>query len=108
MKRSSAVMSGLLEQLDRVLGTVKDRQARLVLAARRHGAVAEYLAVALVVRAEQCGSEVVAAAVPLAALGIDVHFHWAIPVCAGSRLGARPVTTRLSNVAHSSSPTACR
>jgi hypothetical protein len=62
-------MSHLLEKLDRAFGTVGRREARVVLLARRHGAIAEDLPVALVVVAEDAGGEVIAAAVPLAALG---------------------------------------
>ena len=46
-----------------------------MLVARRHDAVAEYRPVALVILAEQAGGEVIAAAMPLAAGGIDVHLH---------------------------------
>src|SRR5215475_16150496 len=87
LKRSSAAMSALLEDLDRALGTVGLRQTCLALLARRHGAVAEQPAVALVILAEQVGDEVVAAAVPLAALGADLHFHRVVPVCAVCRSG---------------------
>lgn len=72
-------MSRLLEDLDRALGTVGLRQTCLALFARRHGAVAEQPAVALVVLAEQVRDEVIAAAVPLAALGADLHFHRVLP-----------------------------
>jgi hypothetical protein len=68
-------MSALLEELDRVFGTVQNRQACVLLLIRRHGAVAEDLPVALVVISEQARGEVVAAAVPLAELGIDLYFH---------------------------------
>src|SRR5499427_9432247 len=79
VKRSSAAMSALLGYLDRVLGTVGLRQTCLALFARRHGAVAEQPAVTLVILAEQVRDEVVAAAVPLAALGADLHFHRVVP-----------------------------
>jgi hypothetical protein len=65
----------LSEHLDRAFGTVGRGPARVTLVARRHDAVAEYRPVALVVLAEQAGGEVIAAAVPLAAGGIDVHLH---------------------------------
>jgi hypothetical protein len=68
-------MSSLLKELDRVFGTVESRQACVVLRVRRHGAVAEDLPIALVVISEQAGGQVVAAAVPLAEPGIDLHFH---------------------------------
>src|SRR5262245_40351110 len=84
-------MSRPLKDLDRALGTVGLRQTCLALFARRHGAVAEQPAVALVILAEQVRDEVVAAAVPLAALGADLHFHRVVPVCAVCRSGpARP------------------
>src|SRR5215471_7485289 len=82
VNRSSAAMSALLEQIDRALGAVGCRQARVALFARRHDAVAEHLPVTLVVRAEQAGGAVVAAAVPLAALGADLDFHCPVLVCA--------------------------
>src|SRR4249919_3122766 len=82
VKRSSAAMSGLPEEVDRALGAVGSRQACLVLFARWHDAVAEDRPIALVVVAEQVGGAVVAAAVPLAALGADLHFHCVVPVCA--------------------------
>src|SRR5437016_5083029 len=100
-------MSRLLEDLDRALGTVGLGQTCLALFARRHGAVAEQPAVALVVLAEQVRDEVVAAAVPLAALGADLHLHRVGPVCAVCRSGpARPATdgaARMSPAAMSSS-----
>src|SRR2546430_5420343 len=68
-------MSRLLEDLERAVGTVGLRQPCLALFARRHGAVAEQPAVALVILAEQVRDKVVAAAVPLAALGADLNFH---------------------------------
>src|SRR5215813_10590782 len=74
-------MSRPLKDLDRALGTVGLGQTCLALLARRHGAVAEQPAVALVILAEQLRDEVVAAAVPLAALGADLHFHRIVPVC---------------------------
>src|SRR5215469_4042048 len=81
LNRSSAAMSVLLDQLDRALGTVGHRQARVVHLARRHRPVAADRPVALVVLAEQAGGEVVAAAVPLTALGVDLHSHRSAPVC---------------------------
>ena len=65
-KRSSLAMSEPLDELDRLLGTVQHGKAGVVLLARRHGAVAQDLPVALVVLTEQARSKVVAATVPLA------------------------------------------
>src|SRR5580704_6523411 len=79
LKRSSMLMSGLLENEDRRLGAVGGGQACPLLLVGWDYAVAESLAVALVVRAEQLGGEVVAAAMALAAVGINVHFHVAPP-----------------------------
>src|ERR1700680_3256171 len=101
-------MSRPLEEADRPLWTVGRREACFRHLARRHDAVAENRPVALVVVAEQAGGDVVAAAVPLATPGVNVHLHCALPVCAVRPAGARAVTTRVSNAAHSSSPTACR
>src|SRR5213592_4535482 len=101
-------MSRLLKEVDRAFGAVGHGQTCLAFLAWRHDAVAEDLFVALVVVAEQAGDEVITAAVPLAAVGVDVHFHCVVPVCTVMPAGERPVTTRLSNAAHSSSPTACR
>jgi hypothetical protein len=75
VKRSSTVISGLLQEVDSAFGTVGRRQACLAFVARRYGAVTEDLPVTLVVRAEQVGREVIAAAVSLAAFGADLHFH---------------------------------
>src|SRR5258708_12141136 len=72
-------MSGLLEKVDRALGTVRDRPARLLHLVRRHYPGAEHHPVALVVLAEQVGDEVVAAAMTLAALRVDPQFHRVIP-----------------------------
>src|SRR5689334_24703168 len=100
-------MSRLLEDLDRALGTVGLGQTCLALFARRHGAVAEQPAVALVVLAEQVRDEVIAAAMPLAALGADLHLHRVSPVCAVCRSGpVMPATdgaARMSPAAMSSS-----
>src|SRR5262249_61268414 len=82
VNRSSAAMSALLEQIDRALGAVGCRQARIALFARRHDAVAEHLPVTLVVRTEQVGGTVVAAPVPLAAVAADLDLHGVVPVCA--------------------------
>jgi hypothetical protein len=68
-------MSALLEKLDRVFGTVCDRQACVLLLVRRYGAVAQDLPVALVVFPEQARGKVVAAAVPLAEAGVDLDLH---------------------------------
>src|SRR5262249_14634296 len=80
-------MSRPLKDLDRALGTVGLGQTCLALLAPRHGAVAEQPAVALVILSHQVRDEVVAAAVPLAALGADLHFHRVAPVCAVCRSG---------------------
>src|SRR5258708_39139464 len=101
-------MDSVAEALDRVFGAVRNGEPCVVLPARRHGAVAEGLPVALVVVAEQAGGEVVAAAVPLAALGVDLDFHRAAPANSVISVRARAVITRVSNAAHSSSPTVCR
>src|SRR5690242_18728687 len=105
-------MSPLLEQFDRALGAVGRRQARVALLARRRDAVAENLPVALFVRAEQVGRPVVTATVPLAALGVDMDFHFSVLVCAAGRAvtpgGVSAPARRASRAAHSSSPTACR
>src|SRR5215469_8901163 len=93
VKRSSTVMSALLQELDRVLGAVGDSPAGVVLLLWRHDPVAEDLAIALVVVAEKLRSEVVTPAVPLADLGIDVQLHRDAPVCAGPR----PATMRPSS-----------
>src|SRR5215469_15820889 len=108
VKRSSAAMSALLDELDRVLGAVQNGQAGVALRFLRHDAVAEDLPVALVVIPEQAGGQVIAAAVPLAEPGIDLYLHCAVPVCAVTAAGASPATTRVSNAAHSSSATAWR
>src|SRR5580692_12877436 len=79
VKRSSTAMSPLLEQLDGVLGAVENGQAGVALRLGRHGAVGQNLPVALFVVSEQAGGEVVAAAVPLAEPGIDLHLHCAAP-----------------------------
>jgi hypothetical protein len=42
---------------------------------RRHGAVADDVPVALVVLAEEVGGQGVTAAMSMAPLGIDLHFH---------------------------------
>src|SRR5579862_3456782 len=110
VNRSSAAMSRLLGQFDGVLGAVELRQARVVLQAGRHRTVAQDRPVALVVVAEQAGRQVVAAAVPLAPLVVDLylHFHCVVPVCVEVTVGPNAVTRRLSRSAHSASPTACR
>src|ERR1044072_9311749 len=59
LKRSSTVMSTLLEDLDRSFGTVGHRQARRALVVRRHDPLADHLPVALVVLAEQDRKSVV-------------------------------------------------
>jgi hypothetical protein len=72
-------MSPLLEQFDRAFGTVESGQAGVALLVRRHGSVGQDLPVTLVIISEKAGGKVVAAAVPLAELGIDLHFHCAAP-----------------------------
>src|SRR6266550_4158629 len=91
-------MSRRLEDLDRALGTVGLRQTFLALFARRHGAVAEQPAVALLILAEQVRDKVVAAAVPLAALGADLHFHRVLPCL--RRVPARAGQARLPCLHH--------
>jgi hypothetical protein len=71
-------MSLLLGELDRVLGTVRRRQAGVLLLAGRHNALAEHLPVAFVVVTEKAGRKVVTAAVSLAAAGVNPHPHWSI------------------------------
>src|SRR5689334_12479679 len=68
-------MSGLLEQLDRLLRAVGGREPGVVLPVGSRPAVAEDLPVALLVLAEEVGREVVAAAVPLAQLTVDPDPH---------------------------------
>jgi hypothetical protein len=68
-------MSPPLDELDRVLGTVRRRQAGVLLLAGRDGALAQHLPVALVVVTEKAGRKVVTAAVPLAAPGVNPHLH---------------------------------
>src|SRR6516225_6653696 len=81
VKRSSAVMSG---HLDRAFWAVGRGPAGRVLEARRYHAVPQDLPVAFFVVAEELGGEVVAAAVPLAALRIYPHLHCGAPVwCRG-------------------------
>src|SRR5689334_13849348 len=77
-KRSSTVISGLLD-VDGALGAVGRGQPGRALLIRGHQAVAEDLPVPLLVGAEQLRREVITAAVPLAELGIDPHFHWFSP-----------------------------
>src|SRR6516162_7841468 len=102
MNRSSTAMSA---HLDRVLGAVDHRQARLAFLFRRYGAVAEDLPVPLLVVAEQARRQVVAAAMALTAFGIYLYLHCVIPL---SVVSPRAPATRVSSAPHSSSPTACR
>jgi hypothetical protein len=66
LKRSSMVMSVLLDELDSAFGTVRDGKTTVLFFARRHDAVAQHLPVSFVVVAEQAGCQVVAAAMALA------------------------------------------
>src|ERR1700728_5491858 len=106
VKRSSTLMSLFLQHADRAFRAVGRGQPCFLFLAGRNGPVAEDLPVALVVLTEQVRGQVVAAAMPLAAVGLDLQFHALLPSC-GPVL-ARPVTTRASRAAHSSVPTACR
>jgi mannose/fructose/N-acetylgalactosamine-specific phosphotransferase system component IIC len=58
-----------------MLGAVQDGEAGGLLLVRPDHAIAEDLTVTLVVIAEQPRGEVIAAAVPLAAFGIDLHLQ---------------------------------
>src|SRR5580698_3857506 len=107
-KRSSTVMSGLLQQVDRAFRAVGSGEPRFLLLAVRHDAGAEDLPEALVVVPEQVGRKVVAAAVALAATGVYLQFHRAVPIFEVAPVRARPATIRASSAAHSSSSTACR
>jgi hypothetical protein len=78
-------MSQPLDELDRVLGTVQRRKAGIMLLGRRHGAVAQNHPVSLLVVTEQTRRKVIAPAVPLAALGVDLHSHWDIPLLSAQR-----------------------
>src|ERR1700733_9151557 len=114
--RSSTVMSGLLEEFDRAFRAVGNRETSLALLVGRDYAVTEDRAQAFLVVTEQVRGEVVAPAVPLADVGVDLQLHcasslWACSVWAvsvGAELRARPAMTRASSLAHSSSSTACR
>jgi hypothetical protein len=68
-------MSGLLEKLNRVFRTVCDRQASVLLLVPWHDAVLQDLPVALGILPEQTRGEVVAAAVPLTEVGVDLDSH---------------------------------
>src|SRR3979411_1684342 len=94
-------MSRPFKEADRLFRAVGRREACFLLLARRHDGVAENRAIAIVVVAEQAGGDVVAAAMPLATLGVDLHLHCAVPLCAVRPAGARAVTTRVSNAAGS-------
>src|SRR6516162_254581 len=87
MNRSSTAMSA---HLDRVLGAVDHRQARLAFLFRRYGAVAEDLPVPLLVVAEQARRQVVAAAMALTAFGIYLYLHCVIPISVWCRRGPPP------------------
>jgi hypothetical protein len=68
-------MSALLIQVDRAFRAVGDGKTRFALQARRHYTVTEHLPESLVVVAEQIGGKVIAPAMALAALGVDMELH---------------------------------
>jgi hypothetical protein len=72
-------MSRLLGELDRVLGTVQRGKAGIMLSAWRHDAIALNRPVALLVVTEQARRKVIAPAVALAGLMVDLHLHSDIP-----------------------------
>jgi hypothetical protein len=78
-------MSQSLDELNRMLGTIQRREVGVMPLARRHGAVAQNRPVALVVVTEQAGREIVAAAVPLAAPGVNLYLHRDIPLSVRQR-----------------------
>src|SRR5580700_159932 len=80
LKRSSTLMSLFLQHADRAFRAVGRRQPCFLLPAWRNDAVAPDLPIALVVLAEQVRGQVVAAAMPLAAVGVDLQFHGVTPV----------------------------
>ena len=65
---------------DRPLRAVGHREVGFVVLAWRDEAIAEDRPVSFVVVAEQARGDVVAAAVALAAPGVDLYFHWAAPL----------------------------
>jgi hypothetical protein len=71
-----------LGDLDRAFRAVRRRQAGVMLLALGHDPVAHDLPVAFFVVAEQGRREIVAAAVALAAPGVDLHSRLDIPLCA--------------------------
>src|SRR5215469_3178611 len=79
-KRSSTAISVPFDEVDRPFGAVGDGEACVALLVRWHVAVAENLAEALVVVAEQVGNKVIAAAMTLTTLGVDPHLHRAVPL----------------------------
>ena len=85
MKRSSTVISRPLGELDSVLGAVS--AARRASSSWSGGTTPSprTLPVTLVVITEQAGREVVAAAVPLAALMVDLYLHWAFSLVSPAR-----------------------
>jgi len=99
-------MLSLLEQYDGAFGAVEGGQAAIALRIRRHGGVGKYVPVTLVVVSEQAGGKVVAAAVPLAELGIDLYLHRAAPVCPVVTAGARASESPRSDYSLYSSATA--
>jgi hypothetical protein len=82
VKRSSTLISGLLEEVDGAFRAVGPREAGPALLARRHHTLAQDFPVTLVILAEQVGREVVAPAVSLAEFSVDSDFHCVLPVCA--------------------------
>src|SRR5436309_15721412 len=101
------VISVLLDDVDGLLRAVGRGEACVLLPARRHSTIAGQRGVAVLVLAEQVGSEVVATAVALATFGVDPHSHETVPICVAV-VGARAVTTRARRVAHSRSSTSLR
>src|SRR5580704_13375975 len=75
LKRSSMVMSGLPDEVDRLFGAAEHGAAGVGHGARRDHAVTEHGPVALAVLAEQSGRQVVAPPVSLTALSVYPQFH---------------------------------
>jgi hypothetical protein len=67
-----------------------------MLLVRQHGAVAKNLPVALVVLPEQTGGKVVTAAVPLAAISVDLYLHRDIPLCTATQDKSRQLIRQLA------------
>jgi hypothetical protein len=72
-------MSCPLGKGDRPLGAIGHREVCFVVLAWRDEAIAEDPPVPFVVVAEQARGDVIAAAVPLAAPGVDLYLHCAAP-----------------------------